>query len=145
MDRSFGHVKRFCRCVTDHGYLKRVEDPLPDRMCQRIYGLALGYEDLNDHEQLKSGPLLATLCCKRDSQDRERLGEQDRRNALAAKSTLNRLELTSADAAASQRYQKIMGYETVSVAEGKAVRDRLVKDYEAEREMSDQLLVPRDG
>ena len=54
-------------------------------LAQRIYGLALGYEDLNDHEQLRQDPLLGVLAGKRD------LGQP-----LAGKSTLNRLELTPA-------------------------------------------------
>jgi len=50
-------------------------------LSQRIYGLALGYEDLNDHEQLRSDPLLGLLSGKRDLDE-----------PLAGKSTLNRLE-----------------------------------------------------
>ena len=88
MDRSLEHVKRFCQCFTDHRDPKRVEHRLLDLMGQRIYGLALGYEDRNDHERLKSGPLLAPLC---------------------GKSTLNRLKFTPGDADASHRHQKIVG------------------------------------
>jgi hypothetical protein len=65
-------------------------------LAQRIYGLALGYEDLNDHEQLRQDPLLGVLAGKRD------LGEP-----LAGKSTLNRLELTPAGSPAAERYNKI--------------------------------------
>ena len=64
---------------------------------QRIYGLALGYEDLNDHEQLRQGPLLGVL-----------VGKRDLAEPLAGKSTLNRLELTSAGAGATERYKKIV-------------------------------------
>ena len=63
---------------------------------QRSYGLALGYEDLNDHEQLRQDPLLAVLAGKRD------WGEP-----LAGKSTLNRLELTPVGSPAAERYNKI--------------------------------------
>jgi hypothetical protein len=62
---------------------------------QRVYGLALGYEDLNDHEQLRHDPLLALLAGKRELD-----------SPLAGKSTLNRLELSPADQA-STRYHKI--------------------------------------
>jgi hypothetical protein len=65
-------------------------------LAQRIYGLALGYEDLNDHEQLRQDPLLGVLAGKKD------LGEP-----LAGKSTLNRLELTPAGSPAAERYNKI--------------------------------------
>jgi hypothetical protein len=61
-------------------------------LAQRIYGLTLGYEDLNDHEQLRSDPLLGLLSGKRELDE-----------PLAGKSTLNRLELTGR----SLRYHKI--------------------------------------
>ena len=65
---------------------------LSEMLSQRIYGLALGYEDLNDHEQLRSDPLLGLLSGKRELDE-----------PLAGKSTLNRLELTGR----SLRYHKI--------------------------------------
>jgi hypothetical protein len=65
-------------------------------LAQRIYGLALGYEDLNDHEQLRQDPLLGVLAGKRDLSE-----------PLAGKSTLNRLELTPAGSPAAERYNKI--------------------------------------
>jgi hypothetical protein len=71
---------------------ERIEHRIEEMLSQRIYGLALGYEDLNDHEQLRSDPLLGLLSGKR------KLDE-----ALAGKSTLNRLELTGR----SKRYHKI--------------------------------------
>lgn len=61
---------------------------------QRVYGLALAYEDLNDHEQLRHDPLLGLLAGKRDVEE-----------SLAGKSTLNRMELSGQDRAAS-RYHK---------------------------------------
>jgi hypothetical protein len=65
---------------------------------QRVYGMALGYEDLNDHDQLRRDPLLALLCGKQDVAGQERRREQDGGSAGAGKSTLNRLELTPGDA-----------------------------------------------
>jgi Transposase DDE domain group 1 len=71
-------------------------DPL---VKQRVYGLALGYEDLNDHEKLRRDPLLALLSGK----------SEPTQESLAGKSTLNRLELTLPQAdAAQQRYKKIL-------------------------------------
>jgi hypothetical protein len=64
-------------------------------LAQRIYGLALGYEDLNDHEALRRDPLLATACEKVDPLGRDRFNPQDRGVALAGASTLNRLELSN--------------------------------------------------
>jgi hypothetical protein len=67
-------------------------------VAQRVYGLALGYEDLNDHEELRNDPLLAVLVEKGDLS----------RQALAGKSTLNRLELTKETASRKERYKKIV-------------------------------------
>src|SRR6201981_2078156 len=82
-----------------------VRHQLSEMLSQRIYGLALGYEDLNDHEQLRSDPLLGLLSGKRDLDE-----------PLAGKSTLNRLELTGR----SKRYHKI-SYSTEAM-------DRLLTD-----------------
>ena len=62
------------------------------RVAQRVYGLALGYEDLNDHDDLRKDSTLALLVGKRDLTGERRVREQDRGNPLAASSTLNRLE-----------------------------------------------------
>lgn len=95
-DRKIGLLRRVARCFTDYRQPERIEHRLEEMLAQRIYGLALGYEDLNDHEQLRQDPLLAVLAGKRD------LGEP-----LAGKSTLNRLELTPAGSPAAERYNKI--------------------------------------
>jgi hypothetical protein len=68
---------------------------MPQLLAQRIYGLALGYEDLNDHEHLRRDPLLATACDKADPLGQDRFNPQDRGVALAGPSTLNRLELSN--------------------------------------------------
>ena len=70
-------------------------------------GLALGYEDLNDHDQLRQDPLLAVLAEKSDATGGSRVRERDRGKALAGKSTLNRLELTKAGVSEKERYKKI--------------------------------------
>ncbi len=59
-----------------------VEHSIPEMVSQRVYGLALGYEDLNDHEQLRTDPVFGILA-----------GKQDMAEPLAGKSTLNRMEL----------------------------------------------------
>ena len=64
-------------------------------MAQRIYGLALGYEDLNDHGWLRLDPLLAAACDKQDPTGQDRFNPAHRGVALAGASTLNRLELSN--------------------------------------------------
>jgi hypothetical protein len=95
-DRKIGLLRRVVSCFTDARDPQRIEHELSEMLAQRIYGLALGYEDLNDHEQLRQDPLLAVLAGKRD------LGEP-----LAGKSTLNRLELTPLGSPAAERYHKV--------------------------------------
>jgi Transposase DDE domain group 1 len=75
---------------------------------QRVFALALGYEDLVDHDRLRADPLLATLVGKRDVTGQERVDSRDRGQPLAGKSTLNRLELTPARATTKSRYKKIV-------------------------------------
>src|SRR5690606_20695499 len=72
------------------------------------YGLALGYEDLNDHDDLKWDPLLALAVGKGDVEGAGRRRRSDKGKALASSSTLNRLELTPADATSNSRYKKIV-------------------------------------
>ena len=71
-----------------------------------MLGLAAGYEDLNDHNTLRSDPLLAVAANKSNPLGLDRRCEQDRGNALASASTLNRLELGSNEAT---RAHKIPG------------------------------------
>ena len=72
-----------------------VDHTVQQLLAQRIYGLALGYEDLNDHEWLRLDPLLATACEKRDPTGQDRFNPAHRGVALAGASTLNRLELSN--------------------------------------------------
>src|SRR5207302_2865564 len=95
-DRKISLLRRVAGCFRDYRQPERIEHRLEEMLAQRIYGLALGYEDLNDHEQLRQDPLLGVLAGKRD------LGEP-----LAGKSTLNRLELTPIGSPAAERYHKI--------------------------------------
>lgn len=99
---------RLTSCFTDHRAPDLVEHPLSTLLKQRIFGLALGYEDLNDHDTLRHDPLLAVLCDVNDPEGQQRRHERDRGKALAGKSTLNRLELTPDKADESSRYHKIV-------------------------------------
>src|SRR3954464_15191645 len=103
-----GILRRLAGCFTDHRAVDRIEHSVEELIAQRIYALALGYEDLNDHEQLRADPLLAVLAGKRDPEGKDRKQERDRGKALAGKSTLNRWELTRADASEQERYAKIV-------------------------------------
>lgn len=108
VDAHFGFVEQFAHCFTDHRDPELVEHSLADLLKQRIYGLCLGYGDLNDHDQLRHDPLLALLVGKKDPLGGDRLRKRDQGKALAGKSTLNRLELTPVRANADSRYKKIV-------------------------------------
>jgi hypothetical protein len=97
VEKRIGILHQFAACFSDYRNPDRIEHPVEEMVAQRVYGLALGYEDLNDHEELRNDPLLAVLVEKSDPQD-----------ALAGKSTLNRLELTKETASRKERYKKIV-------------------------------------
>lgn len=106
-DDRTGITKKFAACFTDHRDRERIEHSVDDLVTQRVYGLALGYEDLNDHDDLRRDPLLAAAIGKRDMKGTKRRRLEDRGNALAGRNTLNRLELTREGATADDRYKKI--------------------------------------
>jgi len=81
-ERKIKLLGRLAGCFSDRRDPKLIEHTLSQMLSQRIYGLALGYEDLNDHEQLRSDPLMSLLSGKRELDE-----------PLAGKSRLNRLEL----------------------------------------------------
>jgi Transposase DDE domain group 1 len=97
-DRALRLVERFAACFADHRAAEAIEHTIPTLVGQRIFALALGYEDLIDHDELRHDPVLAAV-----------LGKLTARRAacapLAGKSTLNRLE--HAPAGAVTRYHKI--------------------------------------
>jgi len=107
-DARFGITERLAACFTDHRDPERIEHSALELLRQRVYGLALGYEDLNDHDDLMRDPLLALALGKQDAEGQRRRREQDRGKALASSSTLNRLELTAAEATALSRYKKVV-------------------------------------
>ena len=107
-DRRLHLLERFAACFTDYRDPDAIEHTVAELVRQRVFGLALGYEDLNDHDRLRLDPLLATLVGKADPTGADRLRKQDQGKPLAGKSTLNRLELTPAEADAGSRYKKIV-------------------------------------
>ena len=107
VERATGILRQFGACFTDHRDPARIEHPVAALLAQRVYGLALGYEDLNDHDALRADPLLAVLAGSADPTGATRRCARDVGKALAGKSTLNRLELATATSAESDRYKKI--------------------------------------
>jgi hypothetical protein len=108
VEAKTGIFRRFAACFTDHRDPERVEHTVPELMAQRIFALALGYEDLNDHDALRHDPLLAVLVGKADPTGQDRRRREDRGKSLAGKSTLNRLELTPVGADQKSRYKKVV-------------------------------------
>jgi hypothetical protein len=99
VDRGLALVRRFAGCFTDRRDPRYVEHQVETLVGQRIFGLALGYEDLNDHDELRKDPVLAVLAGKLSPVLRSDC------EALAGKSTLNRLEHTPKRQAS--KYHKI--------------------------------------
>jgi Transposase DDE domain group 1 len=107
VDRRIGLLEGFAACFSDHRDPSRVEHGVAELVRQRVLALALGYEDLNDHDTLSADPLLALLVGKRDPKGRDRRREAHRGRALASSSTLNRLELARPESAGDDRYKRI--------------------------------------
>jgi len=110
VEQRFGFIEGFAGCFTDHRDPDRTEHTLVELLKQRVFGLCLGYEDLNDHDRLRYDPLLAVLVGKPDPTGQDRSRPQDKGKALAGKSTLNRLELTPVRADAGSRYKKVVAH-----------------------------------
>jgi hypothetical protein len=96
-NRAIRLSERFAACFTDRRTAELVEHQVETLVMQRVFGIALGYEDLNDHDDIRRDPILAVLAGKLEAQ---RSGCEP----LAGKSTLNRLELSRSD---PTRYHKI--------------------------------------
>ena len=110
VEAKFHFLDQFAQCFTDYRAPDLIEHTVPQLLKQRVFGLCLGYEDLNDHDRLRFDPLVAVLVGKTDPTGQDRARARDRGKALAGKSTLNRLELTPVRAKASSRYQKIVAH-----------------------------------
>jgi hypothetical protein len=92
-DRRLDLLPRLAECFLDGRNQNLVDHSILEMLSQRVYGLALGYEDLNDHEQLRHDPVFGILA-----------GREDLEQPLAGKSTLNRMELGAGE---KDRYKKI--------------------------------------
>jgi hypothetical protein len=96
-DRRIRLVDRFAACFTDHRAADLIEHRVATLVGQRVFGIALGYEDLIDHDELRHDPVMAILAGKLAARRSDCA-------PLAGKSTLNRLELSRAE---PSRYHKI--------------------------------------
>lgn len=93
VDQTLQISEKLSKCFNDYRDMRYVEHPLEIMIAQRMHGLALGYEDINDHERLRYDPLFAASCGQSDILGERRSKREDKGKALAGKSTLNRLEL----------------------------------------------------
>src|SRR3979411_906509 len=96
-DRAIGMMARFAACFHDERRAGLIEHDVATLVGQRVFGIALGYEDLNDHDELRHDPMMAVLAGKLEAR-REDCAP------IAGKSTLNRLELSKLE---PTRYHKI--------------------------------------
>ena len=96
-DRAIRLVERFALCFQDARAAELIEHQVGTLVGQRVFGIALGYEDLNDHDELRHDPVMAVLAGKLKARRRDCA-------AVAGKSTLNRLELSRPE---PSRYHKI--------------------------------------
>jgi hypothetical protein len=103
-DRAIGLVDRFASCFRDARSPVRIEHAVKTLVGQRVFGLALGYEDVNDHDELRHDPIMAVLAGKLAARRRDCA-------PVAGKSTLNRLELSRAE---PTRYHKI-GHDAAAI------------------------------
>ena len=107
IDRRLDLTGRFAECFEDWRAPEWTEHSVEDLWRQRIFALALGYEDLNDHDDLRRDALLAACVGKRDPTGKDRRRSRDRGCPLAGKSTLNRLEWGLAEESATDRYRRV--------------------------------------
>jgi len=128
-DRAIGMIDRFAACFRDVRRQDRIEHEVSTLVGQRVFGLALGYEDLNDHDQLRHDPMMAVLAGKLEARRIDCA-------PVAGKSTLNRLELSTA---LPTRYHKI-GHDAAKI-------EALMVDLflEAHRSPPQQIILDLDA
>jgi hypothetical protein len=128
-DRALGLVDRLAQCFTDHRDPELIEHTVRTLVGQRVLGLTLGYEDLNDHDRLRHDPLLAVVLGKLEAKRSDCA-------PIAGKSTLNRLELSRAE---PTKYHKISH-------DGAAIESLLVDLFvEAHRRAPDRIVLDLDA
>ena len=128
-DRAIGLTGRFASCFVDRRLAELVEHQVSAMVLQRVFGIALGYEDLNDHDEVRHDPVMAVLVGKLAAKRSDCA-------PLAGKSTLNRLELSRPE---PTRYHK--------VSHDPAAVERLFVDLflEAHRKAPEQIILDLDA
>ena len=128
-DRTIRLVERFAACFADGRDARRIEHAVTTMIGQRVIGIALGYEDLVDHDRLRHDPVMAILADKLEA-------HRTACAPLAGKSTLNRLEHGAAD---TDRYRKI-GHDGAAI-------ERLLVDLflDAHRTPPKQIILDLDA
>ena len=119
VEKKMRVIDGLATCFSDHRNQRFVEHSVPELLRQRIFGLALGYEDLNDHDRLRLDPVHALLAGKTDPVGAHRVMQRDQGKALAGHATLNRLELGAEKL--DSRYKKIE-------ANPKQIEDLLIRE-----------------
>lgn len=128
-DRVIGLIDRFARCFKDRRAPELIEHTVRTLVGQRVFGLALGYEDLDDHDHLRHDPLLAVLLGKLEAKRSDCA-------PIAGKSTLNRLELSRPE---PTKYHRISH-------DGAAIESLLVDLFvEAHRRAPRQIVLDLDA
>jgi hypothetical protein len=123
-DQYLNLLPRLATCFLDGRNPEQIEHSILEMLSQRVYGLALGYEDLNDHEQLRTDPMFGVLA-----------GREETGQPLAGKSTLNRMEL---GAGTPDRYKKITFWK-------EAVDELLVQVFlESQATIPEQIILDVD-
>jgi hypothetical protein len=123
-DQRLNLLSRLAECFVDGRNQEQVEHSILEMLSQRVYGLALGYEDINDHEQLRQDPVFGILA-----------GREELEKPLAGKSTLNRMEL---GAGTQDRYKKITFWK-------EAIDQLLVNVFiESQQKAPDQIVLDVD-
>jgi hypothetical protein len=147
LEERSGIVRRLAACFEDYRKPDQIEHPQLDLIMQRVFGLALGYADLNDHDELRRDPMLAVALHKDDVKGEQRRRAQDRGKALAGKSTLNRLELTAPDYDGSPRPKESDKPETKKIVVDPESIDALLVDLflEAHTQAPDQIILDLDA
>ncbi len=91
VEGRFGVIRQLSECFQDRRKPHLIEHSVTEMLSQRVYGLALGYEDLNDHDALRRDVLHGVLAGKRDPSGQDRFRERDEGKACAGRCSLQRL------------------------------------------------------
>jgi hypothetical protein len=128
-DRAIRLIGRFAACFRDWRCQELIEHRVETLVGQRVMGIALGYEDLNDHDDLRHDPVMAVLAGKLQAHRKDCA-------PVAGKSTLNRLELSRPVAT---RYHKI-------AHDGAAIEGLFVDLYiEAHKQPPEEIILDLDA